>query len=223
MNRISNRSPTTTSYIFECTVNTSTTSTRKVPNDIAKISTACSIEIKTEDVLTIGDRPMSIEATTFLYNFKQKIKHLDNPEYKSISGNLDVSPQLVANNQTKQIVKLKVAKMKILYQNSTRQTYTQNFSRGWAAPWRNTSENEEGTTKPWEALKVCRKPFWVVRLHRGARRVCKELANSHIRELKLFLQRKNAHIKDREFLGHLPGLTCRPPWRELVNRLGVCW
>ena len=68
-------------------------------------------EIINEGVLTIGDRPTSIEASTFLYNLQQNRKQLHDSDYKLILEK-HITSQLVANRQIEQIVRPKAAKSK---------------------------------------------------------------------------------------------------------------
>ena len=121
---------------------------------LKKLGENADIAINDEGLLEIGERPTSIDATSFLYNLQQTKKQLHDPEYETILKKLDITPQLVANTYAKQIVKPKSGKSKVLSLPTTK-LYKQTPKKARRDEQQPSSptESEEETPKPWETFQ----------------------------------------------------------------------
>ena len=118
---------------------------------LGKIEQSDKIAINDDGKLELNDRTTSIDANTFLFDLQQnrtKILSKD-PDYKNILENLDISPQLIANSQAKQILKPKRLKtvLKAKSPKTTKKTRRQDELQP-----SEDSEREEETEKEWEYL-----------------------------------------------------------------------
>ena len=77
-----------------------------------KIYDSYDVSINEEGLLTLDDRPTSLEATSFLYKLQQPKKGPHDPDYRIILSKIDNSLQLVPNSDAK-ILLPSVVKKKI--------------------------------------------------------------------------------------------------------------
>ena len=84
-------------------------SERKVKSIIDKITSSEQSSTDVDGKVQIGDRTAAVDADTFLFDIQKSRANLSrkDPDYKPILNRLDISPQFVANTESKQIVKPK--------------------------------------------------------------------------------------------------------------------
>ena len=82
-------------------------SERKVKSIIDKITSSEQSSTDVDGKVQIGDRTAAVDADTFLSKKSRANLSRKDPDNKPILNRLDISPQFVANTESKQIVKPK--------------------------------------------------------------------------------------------------------------------